>query len=207
MYLKELTIQQFTAIYKTHMITDFPQDELKPLDRMIHTMQTGLSSAFGLYENNDLRAYAVFIVPEGQSYGLLDYLAVVKEYRGTGIGHHFFALVEHTLKEKNPSLDGFFIESENIDFAKDEQEREIRRRRIAFYENNGCRGTKLVSCLFGVTYSILIYDFAPNEPMADTVAAFDETAVQRKALDTVYAAMFKKRHYENEVSLWEVDEA
>ena len=67
MYLKELTIQQFTAIYKTHMITDFPQDELKPLERMIHTMQTGLSSAFGLYENNDLRAYAVFIVPEGQS--------------------------------------------------------------------------------------------------------------------------------------------
>ena len=78
MYLKELTIQQFTAIYKTHMITDFPQDELKPLERMIYTMQTGLSSAFGLYENNDLRAYAVFIVPEGQSYGLLDYLAAVQ---------------------------------------------------------------------------------------------------------------------------------
>ena len=77
MYLKELTIQQFTAIYKTHMITDFPQDELKPLERMIHTMQTGLSSAFGLYENNDLRAYAVFIVPEGQSYGLLDRKSVV----------------------------------------------------------------------------------------------------------------------------------
>ena len=69
------------------------------------------------------------------------------------------------------------------------------------------RSTKLVSCLFGVTYSILIYDFAPNEPMANTIAAFDETAVQRKALDTVYAAMFKKRHYENDVSLWEVDEA
>ena len=201
MHLKELNVNEFTTIYQTYMTTDFPPDELKPLERMIHTMETGLSSAFGLYENNDLRAYAVFIIPEGEPYGLLDYLAVIKKYRGTGIGHHFFALIENTLKQKYPHLEGFFIESENIDFAKTEQERKIRQRRIAFYENNNCQITKLGSRLFGVTYSILLYDFTQD---ADNKK---ETEILFKALDKIYAAMFKKHHYKNEVSLWVVDEA
>ena len=199
MYLKELDVKEFTTIYQTYMTDDFPPDELKPLERMIYTMETGLSSAFGLYENNDLRAYAVFIVPEGQPYGLLDYLAVVKEYRGTGIGHHFFTLVEDALKTKYPWLEGFFIESENIDFAKDAQERKTRQRRIAFYENNNCRDTKLGSRLFGVTYSILLFSFSPNGNNEK------ETKLLYESLDKVYKAMFKKHHYENEVSLWVVD--
>lgn len=199
MYLKELSVKEFTIIYETYMTDDFPSDELKPLERMVYTMETGLSSAFGLYENDKLRAYAVFIVPEGQPYGLLDYLAVVKQYRGTGIGHHFFALIEDSLKAKYPWLEGFFIESENIDFAVNDRESEIRRRRIAFYENNGCRITKLGSRLFGVTYSILLYRFSQH---ADNE---EETTQLFTALDKVYTAMFKKHHYENEVRLWVVD--
>lgn len=200
MYLKELNVKDFTTIYETYMTDDFPSDELKPLERMVHTMETGLSSAFGLYEKDDLRAYAVFIIPEGQPYGLLDYLAVVKQYRGTGIGHRFFALIENALKAKYPWLEGFFIESENIDFAANAREGEIRRRRITFYENNGCRITRLGSCLFGVTYSILLYRFTQNaDNEEDTTQLFT-------ALDKVYAAMFKKHHYENEVRLWVVDE-
>lgn len=196
MYLKELNVKEFTNIYQDYMTEDFPADELKPLARMLHTMETGLCSAFGLYEGEELRAYAVFIVPTGLCYGLLDYLAVVKQYRGMGVGHRFFALIGKVLKEKYPWLEGFFIESENVDFAQNEKEREIRRRRIAFYEKNGCQITRLGSRLFGVTYSILLYDFAENKTGQAT----------REALDKIYAAMFKRHHYENEVRLWEVDE-
>lgn len=199
MYLKELNVKEFTTIYHAYMTEDFPPDELKPLERMIYTMETGLSSAFGLYEMDELRAYAVFIVPEGQSYGLLDYLAVIKQCRGMGIGHDFFMLIEDALKTKYPWLEGFFIESENIDFAQDEQERETRRRRIAFYENNNCQDTKLGSRLFGVTYSILLYIFAQNANIKK------EKEILLEALDKIYIAMFKKHHYQNEVSLWVVD--
>lgn len=197
MYLRELDAKEFTTVYHTYMTEDFPADELKPLERILYTMETGLCSAFGLYEGEELRAYAVFIVPEGLCYGLLDYLAVVKEYRGTGVGHTFFALIGAVLKEKYPWLEGFFIESENIDFAQNEKEREIRTRRIAFYEGNGCQLTRLGSQLFGVTYSILLYALAENKTHREMTP---------EALDRVYAAMFKKHHYENEVSLWVVDE-
>lgn len=199
MYLKELNVKEFTMIYQTYMTDDFPADELKPLERMVYTMETGLSSAFGLYENSELRAYAVFIVAEGQPYGLLDYLAVIKQHRGTGVGHHFFILIEDALKQKYPGLEGFFIESENIDFAENEQERRIRERRIAFYENNGCQGTMLGSRLFGVTYSILLYQFAQNSREKQ------ETGILFQSLDNIYRTMFKKHHYEHQVSLWVVD--
>ena len=199
MHLEELNVKEFTIIYHTYMTDDFPPDELKPLERMVYTMETGLSSVFGLYENNSLRAYAVFIVSEGQPYGLLDYLAVIRQFRGTGVGHQFFALIENALKEKYPQIEGFFIESENIDCAKTEHERTIRQRRIAFYENNTCQITKLGSRLFGVTYSILLYHFTQN---ADNKK---ETASLYESLDRIYRAMFKKHHYENEVSLWMVD--
>lgn len=193
MNLVELTIEEFTDIYNLYMVEDFPQDELKPLERMIDTIETGLSCAYGMFEGATLQGYAVFILPDGLQYGLLDYLAVLKEYRGTGIGHEFFRLINETLITKSPILKGFFIESENIDFAKNDLERRIREKRISFYTQNQCRLTTLGSKLFGVTYSILAY-------------LFDEgtsTLPELKDLDKVYRAMFKKHHYEKKVELWE----
>jgi len=90
MNLTELSIEEFTDIYNQYMVEDFPKDELKPLERMIFTMKTGLSCAYGMYEGKNLMGYAVFILPQGLQYGLLDYLAVLKQYRGSGVGHQIF---------------------------------------------------------------------------------------------------------------------
>lgn len=193
MELRELSAKQLTEIYNRYMVIDFPQDELKPLDRILYTMETGLSCAYGIYEQEDLRGYAIFIVPDGQRYGLLDYLAVRKEYRGTGVGHVFFELVGDTLSARYPALGGFFIESENVAFAADDRERQIREKRISFYRQNHCAMTTLGSRLFGVDYSILVYDFDRKE----------DAAVTLEDLDRVYAAMFQRHHYENEVDAWD----
>ena len=85
MELKELSSEQLTEIYDQYMVIDFPQDELKPLERILYMLRTGLSCAYGIYEGRELRGYATFIVPDGLQYGLLDYLAVIREYRGTGV--------------------------------------------------------------------------------------------------------------------------
>lgn len=194
MELRELSAEQLTEVYNQHMVIDFPQDELKPLERILHTMKTGLSCAYGIYEEGALRGYAVFVVPDGLRYGLLDYLAVVKEYRGMGVGHIFFELVGDTLSARYPALCGFLIESEAIALAANDKERQIRERRISFYRQNHCVMTTLGSRLFGVDYSILVYDFDKRE----------DAMVTLEDLDSIYLAMFPKRHYENDVSLWEV---
>lgn len=194
MELRELSAKQMTEVYNQYMVIDFPQDELKPLERILHTMKTGLSCAYGIYEEDELRGYAVLVVPDGLRYGLLDYLAVIKEYRGAGIGHIFFELVGDTLSARYPALRGFLIESEDIAFAANDKERQIRERRIAFYQQNHCAMTTFGSRLFGVDYSILVYDFDKRE----------DAKVTLEDLDSVYLAMFPKHHYENNVSLWEV---
>lgn len=192
--IEELTEEEFADIYNRFMVEDFPKDELKPLERMIYTMKTGLSCAYGIFEGENLMGYAVFILPEGLQYGLLDYLAVLKEYRGSGIGHQFFNLINDTLVRKSPRLKGFFIESECVAFARNDAEHNIREKRISFYTQNQCKLTNLGSRLFGVTYSILVYHFGKD--LAELPG--------RKDLDNIYQAMFKRHHYENEVELWEL---
>lgn len=193
MELRELSADQLAEIYNRYMVIDFPRDELKPLERILYTMETGLSCAYGIYEQEDLRGYAIFIVPDGRRYGLLDYLAVLEDYRGTGVGHAFFELVDDTLSARYPALGGFFIESENVASAVDDRERHVREKRISFYQQNHCAMTTLGSRLFGVDYSILVYDF---DKRAGVPAALED-------LDGVYAAMFQKHHYERNVSLWD----
>ena len=191
MELIELSAEALAEVYGQYMTTDFPQDELKPLEHILYTMETGLCCAYGMYEQAELRGYAIFIIPDGLRYGLLDYLAVLREYRGTGVGHTFFEQVGGVLATRYPTLKGFYIESENIAFAADEGERQTREKRISFYRRNHCAMTTLESRLFGVDYSILLYDFGEENAASATV----------KDLDDIYRAMFKEHHYENEVSV------
>lgn len=217
MELRELSAEALTEIYHQYMTADFPEDELKPLERILYTMETGLCCAYGIYEQNELRGYAIFIVPDGQRFGLLDYLAVLKEYRGTGVGHIFFELVGDVLAARYPAMDGFFIESENIEFAADEKERRTREKRISFYRQNDCVMTTLGSRLFGVDYSILVYRIShslahgrPAEAEAYSYRISEENMIEKSPalvdlqdLDHIYRAMFKKHHYENNVVIWD----
>lgn len=196
MELKELSKEQLSAVYNNYMTKDFPADELKPLARILHTMDTGLCCAYGIFEQGGFRGYAVFIVPGGLRYGLIDYFAVLPEYRGTGVGHRFLERIGDTLVTKYPELRGFFIESEDAAFAADEKERGIRMKRISFYERNGCRMTTLGSELFGVTYRIMLCDFYAGTGNEEKMPGIDD-------LDAVYRAMFEKHHYENSVRLWQ----
>ena len=193
MELIELSAAALTEIYDRYMTSDFPKDELKPLERILYTMETGLCCAYGMYEQDELRGYAIFIVPDGLRYGLLDYLAVLKEYRGMGVGHAFFEQVGEVLATRYPALNGFYIESENVASAADEGERQTREKRIAFYRQNHCVMTTLESRLFGVDYSILLYDLDGKNTVSASV----------KDLDGIYRAMFKEHHYENAVSVWD----
>lgn len=197
MNLRELSTEEFEDIYDRYLIVDFPKDEVKPLERILTTMKAGLCCAYGLFDGDLLKGYAVFILPKGLEYGLLDYLAIVKEYRGTGVGHTFFDLIGDTLVRKVSSLKGLFIESENIEFARNDVEREIREKRISFYRQNHCEFTSLGSRLFGVTYSIMVYRF--DRGMSD---AQDDRFPTIADLDKIYRAMFKEHHYANRVALW-----
>lgn len=149
MELKQLVKDEVKKLYSEHMIIDFPQEELKPIDVIERLISRKIYKCYGLYDNGELLAYAFFNT--SKSYLLLDYYSVCEKYRSKGIGSKFFGI----LKEEFKSHNGIIAEVEDIEFADTEAEKIIRQRRINFYKKNGMKMTNVLCKLFNVYYSIM----------------------------------------------------
>ena len=214
MKLKILNTEEISEIYNAHMVNDFPKTELKPLSHIINMTKKGLCYSVGMYkslvkekgveaEEEALLGYAVFILPAGYKYGLLDYLAITGQNRGKGYGHVFFSMVKDFFVSHFPLIEGIFIECESVESAVDAKEADVRSRRIDFYKDCGCTATRLGSKLFGVEYSILI--LAINNSIDNSITGDDSVSLRpgRNDIDYIYKKMFKQQHYKEQVSLWE----
>ena len=133
-------------------------------------------------ETDSLCAYAYFSCTENGKYALLDYFAVKKDLRGTGIGSKTFPLLRTEMKDR----DGLLLEVESVESAEAEEEVNIRRRRIAFYERCGCEMTKAKSLLYGVDFNILVLPIAQPVPEAKVVL---------HELENIYHVMFDDELY------------
>lgn len=149
--LRLLSSDEVSAIYHDHAVYDFPKAELKPLSTLIRLMKTGDYLCYGLFEENELRAYAFFA--KNGAFLLLDYYAVCRGYRSSGYGGRFLARLHDNCR----GIQGIILEVEAPDCAEDEGELSIRTRRIAFYQRCGVRKTALTSFLFGVEYDIMYF--------------------------------------------------
>lgn len=149
MQLRQLIKEEIKKIYSEHMVIDFPKEELKPFDAIERLMGRKIYKCYGLYDNEELLAYAFFNT--SNSYLLLDYFSVCKKYRSKGIGSKFFSL----LKEECKDHDGIIVEVEDLESANTQTEKIIRQRRIDFYMKNGMKMTNVLCELFNVNYSIM----------------------------------------------------
>lgn len=94
--MNELSIIEttnFDMIYCAYQ-EDFPLDEQKSYDKVVSMIQDGKYKIFLAVEHDEIKAYAIGI--EKNNWFWLDYLAVMKHKRGTGIGSRFL----NQLKEK-----------------------------------------------------------------------------------------------------------
>jgi len=151
MNIELLSIEEMQKIYIKHMTDDFPDDELKPFERIREMYNEDYYFAYGLYDKGMLLGYAYFVKGEKSNSILLDYFAVISNKRNCGYGSKFLCL----LKEELNIYNYFILESERILSAKNKEEQLIRTRRIKFYTKNGFIKSDLESCLFGVDYSLL----------------------------------------------------
>lgn len=194
--VKRLEKDRLAEIYNTYMKQDFPPSELKPLSHILRSAEAGFGFSLGIYEEEELAGYAVFILCEETKCALLDYFAILKDKRGSGLGHRAISLFETYFEENLPAVEGLYIESERVSAAENEKQRQIRQRRIAFYLSCGCEMTAFRSVLFGVDYSILYRRFGTGGQ-----------EVSLEALDTLYKKMFKPEHYDRFVRLGMMEES
>ncbi len=161
--IRRIDYQEFKKIYVRYMTVDFPKAERRPLFLIKRSFKKGFYEAYVYEENDQLLGYAGLIYMADKSYALLDYFAVMKEQRSTGVGSEFLTLLRDSI-----SVNGLIIESENPDAADAEDEKAVRNRRIAFYQRNGAIDSGTEGHFFGVCFCLLWLP-KDNAPMPSEV--------------------------------------
>lgn len=183
--IKLLNADEITALYHTHMCSDFPPAELKPLASIINLTTQGIYDCLGLFEDETLKAYACLTREKNGQIYLLDYLAVCKPYRNGGYGSKLLGL----LKETYSDAQGLIIEIESLRTSIDDADRLIRTKRLAFYERNGLIQTDITTNCFDVEFTILYLPIT---------SAYDYDLV-RTHLNGIYKTIFPKHLYKTHV--------
>ena len=149
MTLRRLGVNEIRSLHAEHMKRDFPPSELKGVNSILNLLEKGEYDVLAAEVDGSFAAYALVYRPAGSRVILLDYLAVVPQARGRGIGLELLAALKQHYADE---ADCIMVECERPKAAPDEAEA---RRRIRFYERAGAQMTPVRIWLFDVEYSIL----------------------------------------------------
>lgn len=215
--IRELTQDEIIEIYQTTAPLHFPKEELRPLFNIKNIMNRNGYRGFGLFRNagtatrtgsaladslsapDTLAGYAFFITLPDSDVMLLDYFAMLEEYRSQGLGGMFLQKMrdglgrdQNTFTNPSKTLTGIFIETEDIACATTDTEKSLRKRRNDFYVRNGAVPTGLHDTLGTADYEIFFLPITQNYLLST-----DHTAnALQSCLDKLYRFMLEG---ENEI--------
>lgn len=150
--LRTLDIPAVKTLYEAHMLADFPADERPPLKGLIRQVESGFLTAQVMTDGK--KDYAYVLAAVYQDYVLYTHLAVYPEHRSGGFGSKLLSLLHQAYATRRVEL----VEVENPAVAKDEDDRTLQERRIAFYERAGYRLVPHIHyVLFGVDMLLMTH--------------------------------------------------
>lgn len=124
--------REFKRIFK-NIKRDFAEGEYPPYFVLHRQILTGIQQCFLYIADGVERAYAVCAANHPNGYVLLSLFSVYPPYRGTGFGTAFLEEIKKTYAGKR----GILVEVERPLDAKNAAEKEIREKRIRFYQRAG----------------------------------------------------------------------
>lgn len=130
--IRNMAVNEFRTIYR-RIREDFPQDEYAPYEVLQRQMQAGIQEGLILQADGRDVAYAVCAGGHKNGYVLVSLLAVFKEWRRQGCGSAFIKKIQAKYQDKN----GLIVEVEKPEKAMTSAERQIRLKRMSFYEKAG----------------------------------------------------------------------
>lgn len=147
--IKKIDIETLRNVYYQYMTKDFPENELKPFEMIEEIINRNKGTAIGFYQNNNLLGYAILIYSQDKL--LLDYFAIIKEYRKKGYG----TTILKEVKEYFKNYAFLLIESEDNNSLEAKE-------RIKFYQHCGCKNSKTRIRLYFVDYLLLYLELSKN---------------------------------------------
>lgn len=180
--VRYLTEEEIIDIYLTHGKRHFPENELKPVSVIKELIARESYIGLGMFkENGSLVGYALFTRSDNTDMILLDYYAILEEYRQNRAGSEFLSRIQGEFKKSERTPAGILIETEDTEYAQNQEEADIRRRRDTFYTRNNALLTGIKSCVAGVNYNIWYLE----------AGAPFERALAKASLEKLYREMFK----------------
>ncbi len=198
--IKELEKEQLLTIYRENIDKHFPKDEIKTLKKIERIWEMGIYYGLAMYdvsksnekeelniEQSPLIGYAFFIKDLEGNIILLDYFAILEEYRSKGMGSVFL----QEMKKIVSSYRAILLETEDVDKAKTIEEAEIRKKRDYFYERNGVIKTDVRTEVYGVYYAIW------NYPVKENISFLE----CRESVKRIYKAIFSEEKYKKFITI------
>lgn len=154
-----IDINEFKELLYAYYLEIFPEEERKPLQLITSTYNKGYSKIIKIMNNDNIIGFMILNRIINNGYAILDYLAILPQYRNKGFGSRALELLIEQERENS----GIFVEIEKIGLGKDEKDNELRIRRKKFYDKLGFKKLKFDLVLFGVVYMPYIYTNVNND--------------------------------------------
>ncbi len=143
-----LTKQEALDLYRTQVVQDFDENEIKPEETIRRLLDDGIYFCEGTTdEKGKVLAYAYLLETDGILF--LDYFAVLQAFRGKHYGTELLKTVIR--KTKMPIL----FEVEDPKMANSQEEAEKMEKRIRFYVFVGARRSDVQVSAFGHPYILM----------------------------------------------------
>ena len=162
MKLKEIDIDEFKKEVYTYYLDIFPEDERKPLELLQSSYERHYTKIIEILYKNEIVGFMVLNRVKDKGYAVLDYLAILPQYRNNRMGTKALQI----LLEQERENSGIFIEIEKVGLGKDTEENLLRANRKKFYEKLGFKKLNFDLYLFSVVYTPYLFsNIKDNEDM------------------------------------------
>lgn len=160
--LKDINIDKFKKEVYSYYLEIFPEDERKPLKLIQSTCEKKYTKIMEILYKSELVGFMLLNRVKDNGYAVLDYLAILPQYRNSKFGTKALQILLEQEKESN----GIFIEIEKVGLGKDTEENLLREKRRNFYEKIGFKKLNFDLFLFDVIYTPYLFsNIKDNEDM------------------------------------------
>lgn len=151
--LKDIDIEEFKKNVYSYYLEIFPEDERKPLELLKYSYQKGYTTIIKILYKNKMAGFMLLNRLKNKSYAILDYLAILPQYRNNKIGTKAMKI----LLEQQKECRGIFVEIEKVGLGKDEEDNLLRGKRKNFYKKLGFKRLNFDLFLFDVIYEPYLF--------------------------------------------------
>lgn len=151
--LKDIGIDKFEKEVYSYYLDIFPEDERKPLELLHSSYEKHYTRIIEILYKNEIIGFMILNKVKDQGYAVLDYLAILPQYRNNKFGTKALQI----LLEQERENSGIFIEIEKVGLGKDTEENLLREKRKNFYEKVGFKRLNFDLFLFDVIYTPYLF--------------------------------------------------